>query len=253
MDSRILFYSVIGFAFGILTFVRGMMKFKRKKLIEDIPTSAIRSIAMGLVEVFGQVVPSKGAVLKSPFTNKDCVYYTYEIEEYRRSGKSSRWVTIKKGSEGVHFFLKDETGLVLVEPRGAEIEIKSDYVFESRSGKDPPQQVKDFLKKNKMSFEGLFGINRTMRFTESEICPSDNVYILGDASDNPYVEEATAKSNVDDIMICKGSDTFYISDTSEKELLGKLGRDVYLFLLGGAGLSIVCLFIIMYYFNLLWL
>jgi hypothetical protein len=252
-DGRLILYSVIGLAFGIFTFYKGLMKFKKKKLIEDIPTSAVRSIAMGLVEIFGQVVPSKGSIIVSPLTNKDCVYYTYEIEEYIRSGKRSRWVTVKKGSEGVHFFLKDKTGLVLVEPNGAEIEIKNDFFFESRIGRDPPQIVKDFMKKSKMSFEGLFGTNKTMRFTECVICPGDNVYILGDAADNPYVQEATAKSNVDDIMICKGDDAFYISDESEKELLSELGRDVYLSLAGGLGLSIVCLFIIMYYFNLLWL
>ena len=40
---------------------------------------------MGLVEIYGEVIPSKGHLLKSPFSNHDCVYYKYEIQELRRN------------------------------------------------------------------------------------------------------------------------------------------------------------------------
>src|SRR4030042_6307126 len=103
--SDAFFYLIAGFGAGIYFFFRGLFWFKEKKLIENMPTSKIRSLAMGLVEIAGEVVPAKKAVLKSPFSGKNCVYYRYTVEELRSSGTSSHWVTVKEGKEGVPFFL----------------------------------------------------------------------------------------------------------------------------------------------------
>ena len=58
-DERILIYSAIGFVAGLVFFLKGFGWLKRKRLIENIPTSTIRSLAMGLVEIYGAVVPAK--------------------------------------------------------------------------------------------------------------------------------------------------------------------------------------------------
>lgn len=166
LDIRVIAYSAIGFFFGLYLFFKGFVFFRRKRLIENTPTSKIRSIAMGLVEVFGEVMPAQGGMLKSPLSNNDCVYYKYNIEELRGSGKSRRWVSVKRGSDKRHFFLKDETSLVLVNPEGADIDIPTDLKFESGFGKDPPASIKQFLKNNGLNFEGFLGINKKMRYTE---------------------------------------------------------------------------------------
>ena len=80
---------IIFFIAGFSLFIWGFLSFRWKRLIENIPTSKIRSIAMGLVEISGRVVKSKNNNLKSPFSQNDCVYYKCTIEEYRRSGKHS--------------------------------------------------------------------------------------------------------------------------------------------------------------------
>ncbi|MBW2968259.1 hypothetical protein KY362_07270, partial [Candidatus Woesearchaeota archaeon] len=78
-DSDNLFlYLVIGFGFGIYLFIKGFSWFRLKRMVENIPTSKIRSLAMGLVEIYGSVVLFEDKVLKSPFTGKDCVYYKYK-------------------------------------------------------------------------------------------------------------------------------------------------------------------------------
>jgi len=138
---------------GIVCFALGLYFFKKKQLIQDTPTSKIRSIAMGLVEIFGQVLPIKGRIFKSPFTDKDCVYYQYTIEEYRSSGKNSHWVTIKKGEQKDLFYLKDDTGTILIDPAGAKIEAKKDFEYQSGLGKDPPEQVIRFLTAQNVSHE----------------------------------------------------------------------------------------------------
>lgn len=210
---------------GIGLFVWAIISFKNKRLMENIPTSKIRSIAMGLVEIYGEVVARIDNILKSPFSQNDCVYYRYKIEEYRSSGKSSHWATIRKGSNYVYFYLKDDTGKVLIDPHDAKIDIPSDNVFKSSIGKDPSYKIQQFLQKENVRFEGsLLGINRTLRYTEYFIAPKDKLYILGTAADNPFVKDASALKGVDDVIIKKGDHEkfYYISDKSERMILKRL-------------------------------
>src|SRR2546427_2615815 len=109
LNGRALAVLLFLFFTGITSFIKGLGWLKEKRLIEDIPTSEIRSIAMGLVEIYGQVIAIKSKVLKSPLSNNDCVYYSFKIEELRREGKSSRWVTIKSGTAENNFLVKDQT------------------------------------------------------------------------------------------------------------------------------------------------
>jgi len=214
---------------GIGLFLWAIISFKNKSLIENIPTSKIRSIAMGLVEIYGEVVPDTNNILKSPFSQNDCVYYKYKIEELRSSGKSTRWHTIRKGWNYVYFYLKDDTGMVLVDPLDAKIDMTVDNVFKSSLGKDPPDKVKQFLQRENVDFEGkLLGINKTMRYTEYFIAPKDKLYIMGTATDNPFVEDASIEKGVEDIIIKKGKHEkfYYISDKHEHMILKHLNRIV---------------------------
>jgi hypothetical protein len=236
---------VVFFVIGILIFISGLTAFKMKRLIENIPTSKIRSIAMGLVEINGKTIAKK--LLKSPFSKKNCVYYRYTIEEYRRSRKNSRWVTIKRGLDGVPFILKDNTGTVLVEPKGAKVDIPKDFEFRSGFRKDPPIAIKQFLKSSNLKFESFIGVNRTMRYREYFIAPNDNLYIIGTAGDNPFVKEASAKEGTEDIMIQKGKNEkfYYISDKAEKDVVKSFKFKTFGGLFGGAALIILGLVVIL--------
>lgn len=216
------------FLIGIALFAVGLYFYKKKQLIADTPTSKIRSIAMGLVEIFGQVIPIKERLFKSPFTDKECVYYQFTIEEYRSSGKNSHWVTIKKGEQRGLFYLKDDTGMVLIDPTGAKIEARRDFEYQSSLGKDPPEQVIRFLAANNLAHEGFLGLNKTMRYRETIIVPDENLYIMGTAGENPLKIEAT-ENHVDSIMIQKGKyeKQYYISDKSEKQILKNLAILTY--------------------------
>jgi hypothetical protein len=216
------------FLIGIALFAVGLYFYKKKQLIADTPTSKIRSIAMGLVEIFGQVIPIKERFFKSPFTDKECVYYQFTIEEYRSSGKNSHWVTIKKGEQRGLFYLKDDTGRVLIDPTGAKIEAKRDFEYQSGLGKDPPEQVIRFLAANNLAHEGFLGLNKTMRYRETIIVPDENLYIMGTAGENPLKWEA-ATNHVDTIMIQKGKyeKQYYISDKAEKQILKNLTIHTY--------------------------
>ena len=216
------------FLIGIALFAVGLYFHKKKQLIADTPTSKIRSIAMGLVEIFGQVTPIKERLFKSPFTDEECVYYQFTIEEYRSSGKNSQWVTIKKGEQRGLFYLKDDTGMVLIDPTGATIEARRDFEYQSGLGKDPPEQVIRFLDANNLAHEGFFGLNKTMRYRETIIVPDETLYIMGTAGENPLKKEVV-QNHVESIMIQKGKyeKQYYISDKSEKQILKNLAILTY--------------------------
>jgi len=230
----------LGFFAGLFLFYNGFKWMSRKRLIENTPTSKIRSLAVGLVEVFGVVEPFKETIV-SPIMKKECVWYSFKVEELRRSGKNSRWVTVMSGTLGVPFFVRDDTGAVLVDPANAQTEFSTDFTASSSLLKEPPQQVKTFLKEHNYDYASFF-LNKTMRFEEKFVCPGDSVYVLGTAGDNPFVEETTAVKGVEDLMIAKSGDApFFISDKPEKEIIASLGWKCWIGIIGGAVLSVGCL------------
>jgi len=212
---------LLGFGIGFL--IIGFYFFRKKRLIENIPTSPIRSLAMGQVEITGQVKCWENTFLISPFSQKDTVYYQYAIDELRSSGKNSHWVTIKQDTQCVHFLLRDNTGAVLVSPKQAKIDIPKSFEYQSDWRQDPPASIQRFLKRNNISFEGpLFGLNKTMRYREKIIQPGDQLYILGAAGDNPFVSDSTAQQGIQDVMIQQvNNHPFFISNKSEKAILSK--------------------------------
>ena len=219
--------------------------------MENTPTSKVRSLAMGLCEVYGETKTGLAGVLKTPFSAKDCLYYHYEIEEYRSSGKRSRWVSLKKDSASVPFYLKDDTGEVLVNPAEAEFDIPTDNVFTSGMGQDASKVIEAFLERQNLTSTGLFGWNKRLRYTEAFIKPGELIYVLGSAMDNPHVDEASSEQGHLDVMIAhaKGNQ-FYISDKSEKDCVGDHASLVFLQIWGGAALTLVCLAYSLYRFGL---
>ncbi|MFH1100465.1 MAG: GIDE domain-containing protein [Methanobacteriota archaeon] len=201
-----------------------MVWFKHKRLIENIPTSKIRSLAMGLVEIYGQVFPVGDKLLISPHTQKSCVYYRYLVERYethydsRTKRTEGRWVTVKNISERISFYVKDETGTVLVDPKGAHIEISTD--FQTRMG--------------------------NMRYHEWVIEPNDSLYIMGSAGENPLAEKG-AITSIENILIQKGKyEKFYfISDKSEKDILKMLNIKVYVCLALGVVFIVIGLIVLL--------
>ncbi|MDD5258419.1 MAG: hypothetical protein PHD29_00410 [bacterium] len=190
-------YLAIFAGIGIWLFFDGFKKWRRKRLIENIPTSKIRSMAMGLVELYGQATPWQ-FILKGPLTGRDCVFYKYMVERYERRGKSSSWVKVATGGSYDNLFhIDDGTGIVLINPRRAELNLdKPDFSFESGLfGGDIPSNLVSFLDQNDIKYQTWFGKHR-MRFREWDICPNDQVYILGTVKKNGnFVSDFKMKLN----------------------------------------------------------
>ncbi|MEK6563635.1 MAG: GIDE domain-containing protein [Candidatus Omnitrophota bacterium] len=178
-DDRDIGWAAFGFGFGIWAFFWGFTRLRRKRLIENIPTSTIRGMAMGLVELTGKA--RKVKTLRGPLSGFDCVAYRYLVERYERRGKSGSWVTIAKGdSFYCPFWIDDGTGRVLVAPQAAELILKVSYEFRTGMGKSIPDNLTGFLNTINIRHKtGFFA--SSLRFKEWDIFPEQAVYVLGSA------------------------------------------------------------------------
>jgi hypothetical protein len=252
-DIRGLAYVIIGFFAGLFFFVKGLLWFKRKRLIEDIPTSKVRSIAMGLVEIYGEAITFNNNIFKSPFAKKDCVHYKATVEKLVSSGKSSHWEIIRTEEKGDYFYLQDDTGKVLVTTRGADTDTPVDFEFQTGTFKNIPPSISEYVVANKIDTQDFFHINYQLRFKEYDIEMADKLFVLGTAGKNPFKQDLESVDHTEDIMIEKGEDnkTFLISEQSKKEELKELNWKSSLSVFGGGALTVACLFILLLYFNLL--
>jgi hypothetical protein len=236
------FYLVLGVLGGVGLFIYGFMLNRKKRLIESIPTSAIRSLAVGLTEVTGSVRPD-GSVLSAPLSGKPCVFFSYKVEEKHGTGEDSRWETIAHGTSDQPFFVRDTTGTVLVVPLDAEPIVDNTRTYENDGLRSLPPEAITGLNRLGIPTAGWSG-QKTLRCHESFIPPEATVYVLGTAQVNPAAD-ANA-DNAERLYIGSSRDeAFIISDRSEKDLLARLSWQVPACLYGGPALTVASLFAIL--------
>jgi hypothetical protein len=176
-NDRDIGFAAFGFGFGIWSFFRGFMRLRRRRLIQNTPTSTIRGLAMGLVEIQGAI--SAPQILTTPLSKTECVVYKFMVEEYRRTGRSGHWATVASGdSFESPFWLDDGTGKIMVFPKGAEMIWPRDYFFETGIGKQIPDELISFLDWRGISQHNWLG-TKTLRFSEWYIKERQVVYVLG--------------------------------------------------------------------------
>lgn len=231
------------FALGLLVLYGGVAQYRKKRVMRDTPTSKVRSLALGPVEVVG--VPEKHEEsFNSPFTGEDCVMYVYSVDVYKTGGRNSSggWSTIEAGVKAAPFYVNDGTGRVLVDPGGAEKEPPVTNSYEYDGDEKESEEVREFMSKRKELFENttdrgisgmaeiatgtdlrmgdtnIVGSRRKRRYEESYL-PLDSdeeVYVFGRAMQREGVE---SPKNEENIVISRTKDTplFKISGSSERE------------------------------------
>jgi hypothetical protein len=158
-------------------FIGGFRLLHLKRLIENTPTSKVRSIAMGRVEVHGTA--RRQYALFSPMTNIACIYY--RLVRYKRNQKNN-WVVSSITSSGhVPFWIEDETGRVSVDPSAATV--KAGHRQES-------------MAEGGTAFTSLGGPDE--KWVEEMIYDGALVYVLGEAqlkkSDRAPIQQRRAEA-----------------------------------------------------------
>jgi len=136
-----------GAAAGVYLYLRGFRLLRLKRLILNTPFSRIHSASIGLVEVAG--TPVGPQVLTAPLSGDSCFYYRVRAWQWVQSDDKHEWKSVLDESHYVPFFLEDQTGRVLVDPQGAEMDVHRSFADEVgaslfRTDLIPPN-MRDFL------------------------------------------------------------------------------------------------------------
>jgi hypothetical protein len=179
-DSDPLIYTMIGAGLGVYLFVRGFRALQRKRLIMDTPTAKVRSAAIGLVEMQGTAIGPFTFI--APITRAPCYYHRTQLWRWVQRGKSSEWERVADECLHVPFYLKDSTGMVLVDPNGAEMELHCDYKKEFNhslfGSASIPGPVMEFMNRYGV------GTNHSIKVEEYCIKPDNALFILGTLATN---------------------------------------------------------------------
>lgn len=144
---------------------------RRARLIEDTPTSRIRSAAQGYVEIVGAVSPVRNKELAAPLSGHSCVWYSYKIQRLQKSGRSSHWKTVEEGTSNQYFVIQDDTDACIVHPEGAEVMTTHSRTWYGNTPRPGQADTRNILLRALSS--------RRYRYIEKLIHVHDIIYALG--------------------------------------------------------------------------
>jgi hypothetical protein len=179
-DGKFWFWSLSLSIVGLVAFYFTFRNLVRARLIEDTPTSRIRSAHQGYVELEGEAAAMRGEPIISPITQSPCCWFRYKIERQHDKG----WETVRSGTSEGLFLLRDGTGDCIIDPDGAEISCREKNVWYGNSANPLLRRP---TKQSVMGSRGLLGVNISFnilndgqyRYTEEAIYPGDPLYAIG--------------------------------------------------------------------------
>ena len=178
----------IGGLLGLLSLLAGLRANRRKRLLQNLPTSKTTGVFIGLVELKGTA--ESEAPLRSHLAEIDCVHHHWSVQEHwsrtvtesytdsdgksqTRTRHESGWKTVDSGGGTSPFYLQDDVGAVLVRPDGAKLEPAP--VFNQTCNRSDP------LYYAKGPATSIMDSDHRRRFTESAIPLHHDVYVVGRA------------------------------------------------------------------------
>lgn len=245
-----------GFSFAAL-----VSALQRREWVLTTPTSAVRSAAIGPLEVTGKAAGPY--TLVAPLSKRDCLYYRIAV-----AGSPQHIVE----EECAPLFLDDHTGLLMIAPDGANLELP---VASQEVSGTSSEYLRHVLSRH--------GLSSDTRVDEFCICPDDGLYILGTLSENPWAAEApggtfhrfgpgfvseaeadlqrrraftmldpNAPSGATQVsagdfdphpptILMKGSSLFLISEKTERDVVAELSWQTKAYIWGGPVLAVFCL------------
>jgi hypothetical protein len=176
------FWCGLGLGLGIYLFFHGFRLLQRRHLILNTPVSKVRGAALGMVELSGLAVGPYTMV--APVTERPSYYYRTLVWEWKQCGKNKQWVKVAAECMHVPFFLDDNSGKVMVDPRGAELDLHRDFQQEFC---DSFFTTKEAVPPNVRSLLLRHGISTSNKIKVEEFCikPKNALFLLGTLAENP--------------------------------------------------------------------
>lgn len=204
--------------------IGAFLNLRKKRIIDDLPTSRTQGVFIGLAELKGTA--ETDSPLTSYLSSTRCVYFSWQVEEhwqrivhetYRdaqghthsRTRTKSGWTRVDGGSQSEPFYLKDDTGIIRIVPDRAKIQDNS--VFNQTVNPSDP------LYYNKGPAGAIANSTHRRRFQETAIPLHTMLYVMGQAHERQDVVAA-------EIGYDKAASLFLISTRSEKQISSGYGR-----------------------------
>ncbi|MGH8444400.1 MAG: GIDE domain-containing protein, partial [Solimonas sp.] len=100
--------------------IYGFRRLRRARLMEDTPTSRIRSAAQGHVELAGFARLLPGPEIVSPLSGTRCAWWRYKVEHqethYDGNQRRIEWEIVDEATSEELFVLADESGECIIDP-----------------------------------------------------------------------------------------------------------------------------------------
>jgi hypothetical protein len=161
---------------AVTGFYYGFRSLRRARIIEDVPTSRIRSAPQGYVELEGETGLMEGEPVRGPLSGTLCCWWRYQIH-----GQDSRgnWVLKEQKTSDELFLLQDQTGRCIIDPDGAEITPRESNTWYGPTRFPPaPWNESDALPLVKRNTDGNSFLSH-YRYTEEYLFPGDQLYAIG--------------------------------------------------------------------------
>ena len=179
---------IVGPLLTLVAIIFSIADVRKKRLLQDTPTSKVQGVFIGLVELKGNAEAENP--LTSFLAGLRCVHFAWTAEERwtrtvtvtetdkdghtrTRTRTETGWETVASGGKTMPFYLKDDTGVILVHPEGADIEPAS--VFDRTCGPTDP------LYYGKGPAGAVNGSDSIRRFTEDAIPLHAPLFVVGRA------------------------------------------------------------------------
>lgn len=163
------------FVGACICLLAALRMFHRARLIEDMPTSKIRSCSQGYVELYGTANWMDGPEIHAPLSGQPCVWYAYVVEEYARHAKQ-KWRSIDRGVSDELFLLEDETGTCVIDPEGAEVIPSSSNTWYGSKRINPVSHTSPL----DVLGGAIFQSGQKYRYTERRLDRYESVYAIGE-------------------------------------------------------------------------
>lgn len=212
-------FAIIILAAGVIAglgcLVGAFHYYRRKHLIDGLPTSKVQGVFIGLTELSGTAETEEP--IESYLSGAKCVYYSYNVEEHwhrfvtesytdaqghhkTRTRSESGWKTVDSGVQAPPFYIKDDTGIIRILPEGADIH--AGKIFDTTCSRG------DALYYLKGPAVSIPNSTHRRRFTEEAIPLHAKLYVVGQARERDDVVAA-------EIAKCRNAPMFLISTRDE--------------------------------------
>lgn len=151
--------------------------FHRARLIEDMPTSKIRSCSQGYVELYGTAKWIDGPEIHAPLSGQPCVWFSFSVEEYAPHSKR-KWRHVDSGVSEQLFLLEDDTGSCIVDPEDADVTPSSSTTWYGS------KRIRPTTHTSPLDILGgaLFQSGQKYRYTERRLDQYESLYAIGEYS-----------------------------------------------------------------------